>query len=290
MNIKADAAADDIDPIDHDCNCIYLPYCDGASFSGFRPEPWDVPNSPGDTLIFRGIKNFDGVVNAALELGMSEATDFVLTGGSAGGLSTFLHADRVASKLPSTTTVTAAPVVGYFLDHDNFVDSDSNYTAWMKYIYGMQNLTFGEDGGLTAECEALYPNDPHYCFMSPHMHDVIKTPYYVFNSKYDSWQLANELQTTWETEEGQAAVIQYGKDFDDQFEGVTKEDGNGAFTTTCICHGCPWSDLQLDGRNSYQHYADWKLGRTQGSEAFNIDTRGPNGDGDLVFDSCLAFP
>ena len=42
-------------------------------------------------------------------------------------------------------------------------------TAWMKYIYTMQNLTFGSDGGLTAACQAKHPTEPHLCFMSPHM-------------------------------------------------------------------------------------------------------------------------
>jgi len=47
----------------------------------------------------------------------------------------------------------------------------------------MQNLTFGSDGGLTAACQAKHPTEPGLCFMSPHMQDVIKTPFFVFNSK-----------------------------------------------------------------------------------------------------------
>ena len=71
--------------------------------------------------------------------------------------------------------------MGYFLDHDNFKhDSASavpntpswahaNYTTWMRYIYKMQNLTFGPDGGLTEACQAKHPGAPGLCFMSPHM-------------------------------------------------------------------------------------------------------------------------
>merc|ERR1712129_303646 len=127
-------------------------YADGASFSGYRASPWPVPSKPGKSLYFRGIKNFDDTLDWAFAHGLSEATEFVLTGGSAGGLSTFLHADRVAGRLhkeaPNCSFVRAAPVVGYFLDHDNYAHSASNYTAWMKYIYHMQNLPFGPDGGL----------------------------------------------------------------------------------------------------------------------------------------------
>lgn len=53
----------------------------------------------------------------------------------------------------------------------------------MKYIYGMQNLTFGPDGGLMAACRDKYPDAPWLCFMSPHMEDVIETPFFMFNSK-----------------------------------------------------------------------------------------------------------
>ena len=46
--------------------------------------------------------------------GGTEATEFVVTGGSAGGLSTFLHADRFAAALKTGAkaikTVRAAPV------------------------------------------------------------------------------------------------------------------------------------------------------------------------------------
>ena len=53
--------------------------------------------------------------------GMSKATDFVLSGGSAGGLSTFLHADRVAARLraeaPACKKIRAAPIVDPLSGH-----------------------------------------------------------------------------------------------------------------------------------------------------------------------------
>ena len=59
-------ALDDGSNIDHTCNCIYMPYGDGASFSGFRKDPWPVPGT-NQTLMFRGIKNFDATLNYAFE-------------------------------------------------------------------------------------------------------------------------------------------------------------------------------------------------------------------------------
>lgn len=53
----------------------------------------------------------------------------------------------------------------------------------MRYIYRMQNLTFGSDGGLTKACQRKFAADPGLCFMSPHMVDTIQTPLFIFNSK-----------------------------------------------------------------------------------------------------------
>merc|ERR1712178_342700 len=287
MNVKEDGS------MDTDCNCIFMPYGDGASFSGFRPKPWKVPNTSA-VLYFRGIKNFDAAMDFAFAHGLDKATEFVLTGGSAGGLSTFLHSDRIANRLakqsPKCKHVRAAPVVGYFLDHDNYKHDANNYTAYMKYIYHMQNLTFGSDGGLTAACEAAYPSNPHYCFMSPHMQKFIQTPFFMFNSKYDAWQLNSILQTKWTEKAEQKAVIQYGVDFLDQFKPVQSEPANGAMITSCICHGCPWLDFVLEGKNSYQHYADWYYGKTSGASSIHIDTRLPNGGGSIKLKQCKAFP
>ena len=310
------------DGIDEDCNCLYMPYCDGASFSGFRTATWPVPNST-DRLTFRGIKNLDAALDWAFNMGLKTATEFVLTGVSAGGLSTFLHADRVAARVkseaPQIEKIRAAPVVGFFLDHDNFRHTtgvpntptwaQSNYTDRMTYIYGMQNLSFGSDGGLTKACKAKHPDHPWLCFMSPHMVDVIETPFFVFNSKYDAWQLSNIFQSffdwnqlnwnqsswilsNWATPAEKAGVLAYGADFMTDFAQVMADSKNGAFITSCICHGCPWPNataLSIDGKSVYNHYADWMAGRTTGKDSIHIDTRTPNGGGAIVHPQCAVF-
>lgn len=280
--------------IDDDCNCLYMPYGDGASFAGFRPQPWPVPGKPGTQLYFRGIKNFDAALDFAFANGLTEATEVVLTGESAGGLSTFLHADRMGQRLaeqaPNCARFRAAPVVGYFLDHADYRRDAKNYTALMKNVYRMQNLTFGTDGGLMARCQEAFPDSPNYCFMSPHMQGFVETPFFVFNSKYDLWQLDYVLKTSFATKAGQKAVLQFGEDFLQQFEPVQSEPENGAMITSCICHSCPWDDLELDGKRSFEHFADWYLGRTRGADAVHIDSRTPNGDGSLTYKACKRFP
>merc|ERR1712166_1670140 len=93
----------------------------------------------------------------------------------------------------------------------------------MQYLYTMQNLTFGADGALMQECAAAYPPEQqHFCVMSPHMAKFIQTPYFIFNSRFDAWQLGNILQIgLWNTTAEQHALVQYGSDFLIQLDGTS---------------------------------------------------------------------
>jgi hypothetical protein len=227
--------------------------------------------------------------------GMSEATELVVTGVSAGGLSTFLHTDRIAARVrrdSPNVTVKAAPVVGFFLDHANYKNEKAtSYTTRMAYAYKMQNLTFGPDGGLTPACIAAFPTTPAKCFMSPHMFPYIQTPLFVFNSRFDAWQLANILQiSSWSTAAEQHAVVKYGASFLQQFAPLQAVERHGGFITTCICHACHWSTLVLQGKTAFEHYAAWYQGKTTGAASMHVDTRMPNGNGTITDSQCSKFP
>ena len=281
--------------LDMDCNSIYLPYGDGASFSGFRKEPWPVPGKPGQNLTFRGLNNLDAAIEFAMTNGMAEATEVVITGVSAGGLSAFLHMDRIADRVRVDSPhakVRGAPVVGFFLDHANYANnSATSYTAEMHYLFRMQNLSFGATGGMTEACHIKHPSQPWLCFMSPHMFDVIQTPLFVFNSRFDAFQLGAILQlSSWPTADKQHAVIEYGSDFLTAFAPLQAIAKHGAFISTCICHSCDWGTLTLEGKTAFQHYEAWYEGSTTGAAAMHVDLRMPNGGGTISDPLCAKFP
>jgi len=81
--LSADAGTN---PDFHGWNAIWLGYCDGTSFSG---------NLSGthDGLHYRGRANLDAILDFLLShRGLDQASDVIFTGGSAGGLTTYLHA------------------------------------------------------------------------------------------------------------------------------------------------------------------------------------------------------
>ena len=83
---------------------------------------------------------------------------------------------------------------------------------------------------------------PHLCFMSPHMVRFVRTPFFLFNSRFDAWQLAEDLRvpcfhpveanhTACDASE-QAAIVRYGQDFLDALAPVAAVAGaDGALST-----------------------------------------------------------
>ena len=83
---------------DESCNCIWMPYLDGASFTGYRALPWPVPGSKTDErLWFRGIKNLDATLAWALDHGLSEASEVVVT--AQGALNSWQLASGIACRV-----------------------------------------------------------------------------------------------------------------------------------------------------------------------------------------------
>jgi hypothetical protein len=151
-------------------NHVFVGYCDGSSFSGQR-------EGPHNGLMYRGRANLDAVcmskvlsndcqfvsnqsivarahvprqvIDSLLVAGLCDATDVILTGGSAGGLTAYLQADHVASRLaaagfPPTARFKALGDAGFFLDHLAWDGRDVS-RAEFTYAFHMWNSSTGVD-------------------------------------------------------------------------------------------------------------------------------------------------
>ena len=75
--------------------------------------------------------------------GFARATDVIVSGGSAGGLAAFLHADAIAARLPaSVARYGVAPLSGFFLDHATHAGAP-RFAAAMAGVYALHNLSGG---------------------------------------------------------------------------------------------------------------------------------------------------
>lgn len=243
-------------------------YGDGASFTGYRADAWPVPGNATAKLYFRGIKNLDATLDYLFaKYALAGAELLVVNGGSAGGLSTFLHLDHVAARMAaagSSAVVRGQPVCGYFLDAGNDGSQPLNvtYPLRMKYVYTMQNST----GSLSTECQSVYGIDAWKCIMAPHAAQFIKTPWFALQSRTDTWQLGNIAMipctgNPLTCPAQQWAQIQaYSPQFMDQWLAIAEvpNSPNGAFLDACLVHGSTSSTI--DGLTNNEAFESWLNG------------------------------
>lgn len=203
--------------LDPNCTRVFMPYCDGSCLTSSRDEPWRV-NGTNSTLHFRGLANLDRTLDVLeSRFGLGNARRLVLQGGSAGGLSTYLHLDHVSDRLsamkhtvrqptpvdtpmPATVNlrsnpqldprlpplqVVGRPVAGFFIDEENFNPEIPSYAADIKYGVAMFNSTLS----LSAACRAAHSGEEWRCWMAPYAAPFVRQPIFAVQSRFDEFQL-----------------------------------------------------------------------------------------------------
>lgn len=181
----------DSDPMEnptfHNFNRVILWYCDGAMFASDREDPVSVqdPEDPSKnvTLYFRGRRVLDYMLEELQgpRFGMDNATEVLLGGTSAGGTATYLLADHVAGRMPSSVTkFRAVPVSGLMTAHLN-VFGDPGFIGEMQSLSELHN-TSGAPG-----CLAAMPAGEQWkCVFANYSYAYSKTPFFVMQSVLDS--------------------------------------------------------------------------------------------------------
>lgn len=164
-------------------NLIYLPYCDGSVWKGTMTKPRTVPALPSDpqTSTSRTTAPLSqylacGHYNAAATLrtmltdsvaGFARATHVIVSGGSAGGIGAFAHADYVR-ELPELkgADVRAAPYCGWFYPNvAAYPVWEQNKSAGISWDY-IRNLNeiWSDDGECYADasCKSKMPEGEAY--------------------------------------------------------------------------------------------------------------------------------
>jgi hypothetical protein len=162
---------------------IWVPYCDGYSFMGYREQPVAF----GSQLVyFRGatvLKELLVTLDAKFRL--TAARDVLVSGCSAGGLSAILHVDRIRAFVPAARRVASVPDSGFFLNATN-VGGAFEYGAQMASGWRLHNAT----GGANLRCVAAR-GDTADCAMAPYVLPHVRAPVFLLNSIYDQWQMGN---------------------------------------------------------------------------------------------------
>jgi O-palmitoleoyl-L-serine hydrolase len=149
------SASPEINPLMYNWNKIFVGYCDGSSFSSENPFPVPVLGKDGDHLIeneqhyiyYGGHFILDAVYEMFHRVHrMSTASDVVITGSSAGGLSVIMHIDYLRHKILTKNRAPKKPVVVGVIDGGFFMDvlsikGQNLMRDVVKGIVAVQNIT-----------------------------------------------------------------------------------------------------------------------------------------------------
>ena len=171
----------DVNPNFHSWTQIWVPYCDGTSWSGNRTDPVGVGNQ---TIYYRGRANMRALVAALRrDQGLDQATDIIMDGGSAGGLTVFLHADFFGSLLPSAASFAAIGDAGWF--RPSVALDKEGYTKLVHAMVSNSEAISDED--------CIREEGLSNCFFAPVVFPHLSTKMFVLEGMYDSWQLRHIL-------------------------------------------------------------------------------------------------
>lgn len=246
-----------------DWNVVYIMYCDGASFSGNVDTP--VTWNSTTTIYFRGWRVLNAVLESLLDAGMKEASEVILTGCSAGGLATYIHADYVGGFIPPQAKYRALSDAGYFLDIPTMYGNMS-FEEGVKDLITLQNCT-----ALNAECVEVYSGQDQWkCLFAPYTIQYIKTPVFILNSDYDTAQLAGIVDLPCLPPNCTAQQMKYFYEFRTQFlsalEPAIQSDSIGIFIDSCLQH-CQtltdntWNDIRVNGSSMREAFEAWYKGK-----------------------------
>ncbi|CAN6467125.1 unnamed protein product [Victoria cruziana] len=162
-------------------NRVKIRYCDGASFSG---EARDKVSN----LYFRGQRIWLAAIEELMLKGMRYAKQALLSGCSAGGLASILHCDEFRELFPRSIRVKCLSDAGYFMDA---IDIAGRHTM-RSFFEGVVSIQ-GSGRNLPSTCTSS--RDPTTCFFPQNLVANIRTPLFLLNAAYDSWQLQASLAT-----------------------------------------------------------------------------------------------
>ncbi|CAO2161787.1 unnamed protein product [Urochloa humidicola] len=258
-------------------NRVFVRYCDGASFAG--DSKYDDGNN---TLFFRGRRIWEAVLDELMQKGLAQSKQALLTGCSAGGLATLLHCDDFRARFPQDVSVKCLPDAGFFVDA-----KDLSGQRYMRSVYDgvvhLQNVT----DALPKDC-LLANKDPTECFFPAELIKSIRTPMFIINSAYDSWQVQNVVVTdrsspdeSWrhcraDIRSCNSSQIQVLNEFrKGMVDGLKAAEDNmncSWFIDSCFTHCQAWFDNsqwnspvapRLGNKTLVEAVGDWYFGRSQ---------------------------
>ena len=255
-------------------NVAFVRYCDGASFAGNRSKPIKVK---GKLIYFRGKRILSAVIDDLLEDGMEHAENVIFSGTSAGGLAAILHADYFRSRVPGNIPVYVLSDGGFFVDAPT-IKGRHLFRHQMQRVCKLHKCS----RGVNQECVTkMKRKDSWKCLFPQYLLPHVRSPLFIVNPLYDSWQLGNILKVGCVSrlencsDDEQAAIKKYKQLTLEALNPIQSSSRVGLFADSCVLHGqvvytLQWQNVRVKGQSMHSSFSSWI--KNQGSRISLIDS------------------
>lgn len=169
-------------------NKVLIKYCDGSNNQGYLEDPI---NYNGTDLWFRGYNNTFSVFEyAKTYLGLFEASDVIVAGGSSGAVSAMIWIQFLKNYLPASVKLSGLSDGGLLVDFYNTVAGCHLYKHNMEIL---TNFTRSEALDLFKTCKYYNTSDIWKCLTPEYFFESIQSPFFFANAIYD----CDEMATTY---------------------------------------------------------------------------------------------
>lgn len=274
--MAANNASNEYNPFG-DWNFVWLAYCDGSSQTSNRDDPVMVNGTP---LYMRGRALLDAhlyELESKYKF-LSTATEVIISGTSAGGMSTYMHSSFIKSslKVPNARLV-AVPDAGWWWDHTAYGSSDhpwldgilKAYTPdlWNATLRGCMSKCLSEAAqNGTALAAAM-------CYTQPNAYQYLDVPVFVVQSMVDTANLGlcyhapcsfNGSLPGKCTQTEVSSMLQFATELGDSVVNAQAPFGNrdGHFLTSCSqheesCRSFDWWGITIGGQTMNSTFTTW---------------------------------
>ena len=267
-------------------NFVWLVYCDGSSQTSDLDNPLIVNGTSihlrGRALLDAHLETLDELLNFT-----STATEVVVSGTSAGGLSTHLHSSFIAGRVPTARTV-AVPDAAWWWDTLAYNSTTARPILHM-FTTGIVVWNATIRGPSADACFAANPTPETRvrCWVQPYAHAFSTVPTFHIQSLYDNFNLAYcawikcHLGSTCDADETKAI-----QNFHQQLLSniVTAEapfgSRDGHFFTSCYqheesCRASDWFGITIGGGTMNSTLTEWYLSGVGAASTRRVDVPWP---------------
>ncbi|EDQ88996.1 uncharacterized protein MONBRDRAFT_25774 [Monosiga brevicollis MX1] len=245
-------------------NRVEVVYCSQDLHSGQRAQPSD--ESWG--IIFAGKLIVDAIIeDLEANHGLTEATEIILSGDSAGGLGTWYHLNDLVDRYPQAS-VYNVPIAGFYFpaypytgpNHTQSGLADFRAEAWPGHVTLWQSH-------MDQDCQRDMPvNDTWKCMLANFSYPYMRAPIFIVEAQTDEvvttghdWLPANDIYQPPE----QAYLAEWAANMTQGLQRAANSHRDGVFNAACFIHTTfTNSKPRINGLTYHQAMLQWLAGES----------------------------